>query len=399
MAQILQPKLDLDAFLTEVAHSAKQLRPDVLEARVYEVNFIENRLYLKTSTHVDVAGLLQSERTFTILPQTITGDAVIENRVIYASRFEGYRHSRFVEGEDMRAAFPIEFHDVESPEGRTKYVLVVDKEGPDPIPDDIMAALMDFSILAGLAISIKELRDTLSQYYEENRNLVLTGRHSASIAHDIRSLNVGIGGYLTLALKHLESDSAQKKLMTQKYLSYAQDSARQVESLLKDFAEFNRRAIVLNRDADLADAVLHKIELLSSRIDFGRLVQFQVDIPKGKTGVMVDRDWFGTVVENLVKNSVEACADRALIKVDLQTSETEIVLTFEDNCGGIPSDLLPELFTPFRTSKRRGLGLGLTNAKKVVQDHGGEITVDNGGDQGARFILTFPKEDGLDSRA
>ena len=66
-----------------------------------------------------------------------------------------------------------------------------------------------FGELAGLAISIKELRDRLSEYYEQNRNLVLTGQHSAAIGHDIRSLNIGVGSYLSLALRRLEDCPGQ----------------------------------------------------------------------------------------------------------------------------------------------------------------------------------------------
>ena len=104
MALTLEPRLDLEVFLELVARAAKELGPQELEARVYEVDFIENLLYLKSSTHVDVSALSEKERSFTIRPSTITGDAIIENRVIVASRVEGYSNSRFVEGHEFRAA-------------------------------------------------------------------------------------------------------------------------------------------------------------------------------------------------------------------------------------------------------------------------------------------------------
>ncbi|MFH1138152.1 MAG: HAMP domain-containing sensor histidine kinase [Pseudomonadota bacterium] len=390
MAQILDPKMDLDEFLSLVARAAKDLEPKELEARVYEVNFIENSLFLRTSTLVEARLLAPRDRTFVIRPKTITGDAIIENRVIAAHKDDKYAHSRFAEAEGIRAAFPIEFNDVENPEGRTKYVLVVDKKGGTELEEPILEALRDYSVLAGLAISIKELRDKLSHYYEANRNLVLTGRHSAAIGHDIRSLNTGVGGYVTLARRRLRDLPPSKNLEeATKFVALAQANAAQIEVLLKDFAQFNRASIVLNRDADLVEAVRAKVESLASRMDFGRLVVFDLNLPDEPVGFPVDPDWFGTVVENLVKNSVEACRRKARIKIGIEKSPGGVAVFFEDDCGGIPPQALPDLFQPFYSGKKTGQGLGLANAKKVVEDHGGTISVANKADKGAVFTVKF----------
>lgn len=393
LAHILRPHLDLDGFLAQVARSARQLDPDHLEARVYEVDFIENRLLLRTSTKVDVATLKPEEKVFEIKPKTITGDAVIENRLIIASKDEGYAASRFKEGEAVRAAFPIEFFDPDMPEGRTKYVLVVDKKGKGPLDQETVSAMRDYSGLAGLVISIKELRDRLSEFYEDNRNLVLTGRHSAAIAHDIRSLNIGVAGFLNMVLRRLEACEENPELETvKKHLVLARDNSSQIEALLKNFALFTRPEVPLQRDTDLAFVVATKLEALKSRADFGRQVDFELSLPEDEVGFLVDEDWFGTVVENLVKNSIEACPTRARVAVNLAADQDHVVLTFLDNCGGIPDEMLPHIFTPFRSTKKRGQGLGLANARKVVEDHGGNLEVSSRPGQGAVFTIRFARD-------
>ncbi|MBU2549713.1 MAG: HAMP domain-containing histidine kinase [Proteobacteria bacterium] len=391
MARILEPRLDLDEFLADVARSAKQLAPEHLEARVYEVDFIENLLYLRTSTQINAADLPRQHKAYTILPKTITGDAIIENRVIMATREEGYQHSRFQEGEETRAAFPIEFHDMDLPEGRTKYVLVVDQKGGGPLEPEVMEALRDFSLLAGLAISLKEFRDKLSQYYDRTRNLVLTGQHSVGIAHDIRSLNVGVGGFLNMALRRMGKSGPRDLIEDiQAPLTMALDSSRQIEALLENVSEFSRTQLYLNRDTDLTEALQSKVDNLRHRADYGRLVRFDLKLPAGPTGFLVDRDWFGTVIENLVKNSVEACRKTTRISIAVDMRADAAVVTLEDDCGGIPPELMPEIFTPFRSGKARSQGLGLANAKKVVEEHGGTIAARNNGDRGAVFTLLFP---------
>lgn len=390
MARILEPHLDFGEFLAQVAGAAKELDPHKLEARVYEVNFIENTLYLQASTEVDLSNLSLTERLYVIKPMTITGDAIIENKTIIASKTDGYAHSRFKAGEEVRAAFPIEFFDPEMPEGRTRYVLVVDKKGAEPLSGEIIAALQDFSILAGLTISIKELRDTLGQYYQQNRNLVLTGRHSAAVAHDIRSLNTGVGGFLNLALRHLDEGLGEDGLRaTKRHITFARDNSRQIETLLMGIAHFTKQGISLNRDTDLAEALGKKIDSLANRADFGRRLEFDASLSEGRTGFLVDRDWFGTVIDNLVKNSFEACSGRTRIIIKLDANPDRVTLTLEDNCGGIPMDILPEIFTPFRSDKKKGQGLGLANARKVVEEHGGSISVENHPGQGAVFTIEF----------
>jgi signal transduction histidine kinase len=392
LARILEPRLDLDAFLAWVARMARDLDPEHLETRVYEVDFIENFLYLKTSTQLDVCALSEGDRTFRILPKTVTGDATIENRPVVGTAEEGYGLGRFGPGGETRAAFPIEFHDVDLPEGRTKYVLVVDRKNGGCLEPQVVSALNDYAVLAGLAISIKELRDKLSRFYEENRNLVLTGQHSAAIGHDIRSLNVGVGGYVGLALKLLAGDDADaRRAKARDLLSMAQENARQIEVLLGNFAQFNRQRMILNRDTDLVNAVARKIESLRHRADMGRWLDLELSLPETPSGILVDADWFSTVVENLVKNSVDACGGLTRMYVTLKVDPDRVQLIFEDDCGGIPSDIIRDIFTPFRSGKKKGHGLGLANARKVVEDHGGTIFVTSRAGHGAVFTIEFGK--------
>lgn len=391
MAHILELHIEPSEFLGHVTRAAKELDPERLEARVYEVDFLDNTLFLRASTQVDVNTVEEQDRAYPIRPRTITGDAIIENRVIVATREEGYAHSRFRDGEDVRAAFPIEFFETDMEEGRTRYVLVVDKKGAGPLSTDIVNALRDYSILAGLAISIKELRDQLGHYYEQNRNLVLSGRHSASIAHDIRSLNVGVGGFLNIALRRLQSEfKSEDAVEIIQHLTLARENSGHIETLLNNFAQFNRTKMTLHRDTDMGDVVRKTLHALASRDDFRNLLLIDMDVSPDPTGVLVDPDWFGTVLENIVKNSIEACPDQCRISVRLARTDDSLVLTLEDNCGGIPVGLLPDVFTPFKSTKKRGQGLGLANAKKVVEEHGGSISVGNGSTLGAVFTIRFP---------
>jgi signal transduction histidine kinase len=109
---------------------------------------------------------------------------------------------------------------------------------------------------------------------------------------------------------------------------------------------------------------------------------------------MVDQDWFNTVIENIVKNSFEACnGGSTRIRVTLRDFPERLILSLEDDCGGIPAEIQRDIFTPFRTGKKRGQGLGLANAKKVVDDHGGRIYVTSRQGHGAVFTVEFDRDE------
>jgi signal transduction histidine kinase len=69
-----------------------------------------------------------------------------------------------------------------------------------------------------------------------------------------------------------------------------------------------------------------------------------------------------------------------------------ITIEIEDNGCGIAEDDLPHLFNPFFTRKSYGTGLGLTQVKKIVDQHGGEIEVTSKMGEGTRFIISLPRD-------
>jgi two-component system sensor kinase FixL len=121
-----------------------------------------------------------------------------------------------------------------------------------------------------------------------------------------------------------------------------------------------------------------------------RLVsQYQEDLPP----VQVDQVQIQQVVVNLVRNAFEALRGRkgAQIAVSTSLEDGHALFSITDNGPGIAPDRLADLFQAFKTGKRSGMGLGLAISRTIVQSHGGELTVDPGGNgQGARFTVRLP---------
>ncbi len=98
---------------------------------------------------------------------------------------------------------------------------------------------------------------------------------------------------------------------------------------------------------------------------------------------------------NLVQNALEAVAPRAdgAVRVAAAAAGEAVRITVADNGPGIAPEILAQLFTPFNTSKERGLGLGLVIAKDILADYGGTLGVETGA-AGTIFTITLPKAAG-----
>jgi signal transduction histidine kinase len=92
--------------------------------------------------------------------------------------------------------------------------------------------------------------------------------------------------------------------------------------------------------------------------------------------LLADGGLLRIVFLNLLVNGAQAMKGRGSIHVDIRTAGQSCVIAFRDSGPGIPPDVLEKVFTPFFTTKARGTGLGLATAKRLIEAHRGNITVD-----------------------
>ena len=133
-------------------------------------------------------------------------------------------------------------------------------------------------------------------------------------------------------------------------------------------------------------------------------IQFEIDLSPVVPEMNLDAARFRQVINNLVKNAVEASAsaDRKYCRIathlespDSHDAHVEILI--EDSGSGIPNELFDNIFEPYVTNKTKGTGLGLAIAKKIVEEHQGEISLLNAPDGGAAAIIRLPLADRNDT--
>ena len=113
----------------------------------------------------------------------------------------------------------------------------------------------------------------------------------------------------------------------------------------------------------------------------------------GAEMVMVDRVQVQQVLINLMRNAIEAMRHvehRELTIRTMPADAGEVAVIVEDTGGGIPEEIAGQLFKPFVTTKASGMGIGLSISKRIVEAHGGEMTVSKNSAGGATFRFTLP---------
>jgi signal transduction histidine kinase len=124
-------------------------------------------------------------------------------------------------------------------------------------------------------------------------------------------------------------------------------------------------------------------------------VNLSVHVDEGLQ-LMIDPLLMKRVFSNLITNAVQAMPEGGELTVDASKSDEEALVSFHDTGVGIPQEDFSKLFSPFFTTKAKGQGLGLPVCKRLVEAHGGEITVESRLGEGTIFTVTLPMKTNLE---
>ncbi len=242
-----------------------------------------------------------------------------------------------------------------------------------------------------LSESLTEANRSLKLAQEEARRaerLAALGQLSAGLAHEIRNpLGVIKGSAEILAQKLENSDP-----LAQELAGYIYTDVNRVSALVSRFLDFARPSQLALSATDVTSVVERCLKLIieqgsCTRVKIER--SFAHDLPR----VMLDQDLSDQVFTNLFLNACEAMGEQGgELKVRIQrSSEIDgVAVEIEDSGPGVPAELKEQIFNPFVTTKKTGVGLGLAIVSKIVDAHGGTVKLLNEPGHGACFRVTFP---------
>lgn len=236
------------------------------------------------------------------------------------------------------------------------------------------------------------LRDLQSELAHFGR-LSEMGTLASSLAHELNQPLTAVANYCETARDLLASDPDPDRMIVirQAMDDAAQQAIRagQILRRLRDFintGETERRAESLQRLLAEANA----LALIGSR-EHGIEVQIQLDPLADQ--VLVDRIQIQQVLVNLIRNAIDAMVASPVrcltIRTELERSGY-VRVNIEDSGSGICEDVEKQLFQPFVTSKKSGMGIGLSICRTIVEAHGGRIWFEPAPDSGTIFYFTLP---------
>lgn len=228
------------------------------------------------------------------------------------------------------------------------------------------------------------LQGVQQELVQANR-LAILGQVAAGVAHEINQPVATIRAYADNAATYLDRDRSDA----------ARDNLREIAGLTErigmiteDLKALARRGRSAAGPVNLQEAVSGATMLLRSRFA-GRLDALRVDLPAGAPIIVqASQLRLEQVLINLFQNALEAIEGRedGRVSVNAHMKNEHVFLTVEDNGPGIPQTVREHLFSPFNSSKEKGLGLGLVIAKDIISDYGGRISVDTS-DTGTCFTI------------
>ncbi|MBU3822131.1 HAMP domain-containing histidine kinase [Flavobacteriaceae bacterium XHP0103] len=125
---------------------------------------------------------------------------------------------------------------------------------------------------------------------------------------------------------------------------------------------------------DIITETINSFDYLKARSS--KLVEFEIMVPEGDIPVNLNKQLYSWVVENLVKNAIDAMKGRGKLSIEISQLEDNVKVSVSDTGKGLSKKLFKKIFEPGYTTKQRGWGLGLSLTKRIIEDfHGGKIKV------------------------
>jgi two-component system sensor kinase FixL len=209
---------------------------------------------------------------------------------------------------------------------------------------------------------------------------------------------LAIVGYMKGSRRLLESGGEDRSGLLRDALGKAGDQALRAGQIIRRLREFvargdsERRVESVKRLIEEASA----LALVGTK-DQGIRVRFQFD--PAVDPVLVDKVQIQQVLLNLLRNAVEAmeaAQRRELVISTAAGDDHTVAISVVDTGAGIAPELMSQLFQPFVTNKRHGMGVGLSICRTIVEAHGGQITVEPNPAGGTIFRFTLRAASGED---
>ncbi len=247
-------------------------------------------------------------------------------------------------------------------------------------------AMENSLLLQRLQTTHKDLRETQEKLIQGEK-LAALGEMAASVAHELRNPLVSIGGFANRLTKICPEESREYA-----YGSIIVRETRRMEGLLSDVLEFSKKQMLCLGECDINGLLEEALALEEDSLTRAGIEVLR-DLNLELVAIRGDEQKLLQVLINLIGNARQVMDQGGTLAVTTYRcalrGEEAVAVEIRDSGGGVPADVLGSIFQPFFTTKAKGTGLGLPISQRIVDQHNGQIEVQNWA-KGALFTVRLP---------
>ena len=237
-----------------------------------------------------------------------------------------------------------------------------------------------------------ELVETHKQLVAQERIAAL-GRAAAQVAHEVKN---PLSGLLLYAL-HLKSTATNFSENEINLLDKIVRTINHLNSRVEQILGFARPVSLTTLDGNLNQIVTDILELLRPQLTANQ-VEVRLSLSEEGAHAMIDEASMRGALMNLMLNAVEAMPDGGLLSISVEQTDETLRLEIADTGSGIGEEQATKIFEPFYTTKEQGLGLGMPYSKKIIDQHGGAISLSSQLGKGTTITIVIPRKEADDAQ-
>lgn len=229
------------------------------------------------------------------------------------------------------------------------------------------------------------LRDARERLLHGER-LAAIGEMAANLAHELKNPLITIGGFAGRLLKSLPAEAREHQ-----YADTIVSEVSRLEKMLAEILAFSRKPTICFNACDLEEIIRDCLSSCTTALE-DRNIRTSFSCNARPWTVSGDAHQLKQVFLNLILNACDAMPEGGELSLTLEktfSGKKKVIATVEDTGGGVPNEMLPQIFNPFFTTKHHGTGLGLAIANRIVLNHFGSIEALNTG-RGVALVISLP---------
>jgi two-component system, sporulation sensor kinase E len=235
---------------------------------------------------------------------------------------------------------------------------------------------------------ITESRRSAEQTLESERLNALT-LLAAGVAHEIGNPLNSLHIHLQLMERKVRELEGTPRVELQESIAVARAEIARLDSIVTQFLRAIRPTRPQLRPENINTIIEEAVRFFAPEIKDRDVVveqELRSDLPM----LQLDRDQMTQAFYNVIKNSLEAMKSRGILRIRSDMDDSQVLVRFTDTGGGISADNLSHVFEPYFTTKSGGSGLGLLIVRRIVREHGGELSIESTEGKGLTLTIRLP---------